>query len=298
MGTGMLGSLIGGLLRDGLVLAGAGGLLSYRIALLAGVAFILASLVPFAGIRGRGPAAAPAIPDDPAGTGPAGITVEDEDGRLRNEAVNPGGAAAGAADRVSPDKPAHIPWVKLLLPGFLIGTGAGLTIPWINLYFKDVFGLGDGVIGLLFALGQVGTFVGIAAGPAMARRFGTTGAIVWCQALSIPFIIVLAWLHWLPLVVLAYLARQSLMNMSTPILDSFSLEQVPASKRHLLNALRMLNWTGAWMFAAWLAGLLIGRWGYSPSFTATAICYTVGTVLFALFWGTSRRSTAEAPTRV
>jgi hypothetical protein len=46
--------------------------------------------------------------------------------------------------------------------------------------------------------------------------------------LSVPLILVLGWVHALPLALLAYLARQVLMNMSSPIQDNFTLELVPA----------------------------------------------------------------------
>ena len=67
----------------------------------------------------------------------------------------------------------------------------------------------------------------------------------------------LGWVRALPLALLAYLARQVLMNMSTPIQDNFALELVPPERQSLLNAVKMLSWTGSWTVAARISGELI-----------------------------------------
>ena len=176
--------------------------------------------------------------------------------------------------------------------------GAGLTIPYLNLYFKNEFGLGDSLIGVIFALGQVVTFLGMVSGPPIAKRLGKPMAIFFTQAISVPFILVLTYLRWLPLVVLAFLVRQALMNLSSPISDTFSLEQVPPSQQHFMNACKMLNWTGSWMVSAKISGWIIATHGFAPSFTLTAILYALSSVLFWIFWlGKRRAPNNQAPAR-
>jgi len=108
--------------------------------------------------------------------------------------------------------------------------------------------------------------------------------VFWSQALSVPFILVLTCVRALPLVALAFLARQTLMNMSTPVSDAFGLGLVPPRRHHLLNALRMLNWTGSWMVAARVSGVLIERSGFEASFVLTAALYAVSTALYGVFF--------------
>jgi MFS family permease len=258
-GTGVIGSLIAGLLKDGLAQATGDELLAYRATILLGAAFVLAGAIPFSRIS--------------PGKGDRGPEAPPEAGR---------GALArllGLRSRVDP-----ILYLKLLLPGFLVGLGAGLTIPYINLYFKNVFALRDSAIGAAVAAGQVSTFLGMAAAPALARRLGRRRSIVLTQGLSVPFILMLTYAPSFPLVLAAYLARQALMNLSTPLQDSFSLERVPADQRHFMNALKMLLWTGSWMIAAKASGALILAGGFAPSFTATAALYAASTTLFWSFF--------------
>ena len=292
MGTGLIGSLAGGFLKDGLVAAGVPETWAYRIGLLAGAAFVLAAFIPFAridegrGMRGTGTAATPAgaatETADPAGTDTGAATAP------------AAGGDAPAGDAAVPDRIGPALWVKLVLPGFLIGIGAGLTVPYLNLYFKLVFNLGDGAIGAAVAAGQVATFVGMAASPLLARKIGKARSVFVTQGVSIPLILVLAFVGSLPLALAAYLARQVFMNMSTPISDNFALELVPQSRQGLVNAVKMLAWTGSWAISARISGSLIDSRGFAPSFVLTASCYALSTLLFWLFFirGKPRHATA------
>jgi len=250
MGTGLIGSLAGGGLKDGLYALGLAEVAAYRIALLVGAAFVFAAFLPFASIE----ASSAPLPER--------RTAKPR----RFEGIDP------------------LLWAKLILPGFLVGLGAGLTIPYLNLYFKNVFGLGDAAIGAAVAAGQVATFAGMAAGPAIAKRLGKPRAVFWTQFLSVPLILVLGWVRALPLALLAYLARQVLMNMSTPIQDNFALELVPPERQSLVNALKMLSWTGSWTIAARISGDLIYESGFSTSFALTACLYAASTLCYRLFF--------------
>jgi len=250
MGTGVIGSLLGGGIKDLAFLALGDELLAYRIGLVVGALFVLAAGLPFSALR------------EPS---------------VRREGTTARGYPEG--DRISPGL-----WLKLLLPGALVGLGAGLTIPYLNLYFKRQFLLGDAAIGAAVAAGQVTTFLGMAAGPALAHRLGKARSVFVTQLVSVPLILVLAWIRSLPLALLAYLLRQALMNMATPIQDIFVLEKVPASRMIHLNAVKMLVWTGTWTLSARLSGWLIYQGGFPPSFTVTAALYGLSSVLFWAFF--------------
>jgi MFS family permease len=318
MGTGLIGSLAGGFLKDGLVAAGVPETWAYRIGLLAGAAFVLAAFIPFARIDERnamGDATKPGAPADGdcGATGAGGTPGQAGAGATADPASRAGGTAAavagaavagaagagavapaGAANGTKADRIGPALWVKLVLPGFLIGIGAGLTVPYLNLYFKLVFNLGDGAIGAAVAAGQVATFLGMAASPLLARKIGKARSVFVTQGVSIPLILVLAFVGSLPLALAAYLARQVFMNMSTPISDNFALELVPQSRQGLVNAVKMLAWTGSWAISARVSGGLIDSRGFAPSFVLTASCYALSTLLFWLFFirGKPRQATA------
>ena len=58
---------------------------------------------------------------------------------------------------------------RLTFPSAVVGLGAGLTIPFLNLYFRDRFSLQPGEIGEVFGTGQVLTTGAFLVGPAVAQ---------------------------------------------------------------------------------------------------------------------------------
>src|SRR5262249_2704599 len=62
--------------------------------------------------------------------------------------------------------------LPIALNAALIGLGAGLVIPFMNLYFKNRFGCSSAQIGVWFGVAQVCTAMASLSGPAVARRFG------------------------------------------------------------------------------------------------------------------------------
>lgn len=181
---------------------------------------------------------------------------------------------------------------KLTFPGFLIGCGAGLTIPFLNLYFRSRFDQDPQRIGLFFAIAQFLTMAGFLMGPVLARRFGHVRAIVVTELLSIPFFLILAVAGHLWLAVAAFWFRGALMNMNQPVSNAFAMEMVPPDQHASTNSMRMLAWNGSWMIATPLGGWLIERHGFTPNMVSTMGLYLVSAALFWVYFGGRRVGTA------
>jgi predicted MFS family arabinose efflux permease len=173
---------------------------------------------------------------------------------------------------------------KLVVPGFLVGMGAGLIIPFLNLYFRDRFGQDPREIGGFFAVSQFLTMLGFLAGAPLARRFGAVRSIVLTEALSIPFFLVLALSRDLWLAVLAFWMRGALMNMNTPVSNNFAMEVVAPDQQVVTNSLRMLAWNLSWMVSAQVGGWIIQRSGFATPMFLTMGLYAASAVLFYGFF--------------
>jgi predicted MFS family arabinose efflux permease len=180
---------------------------------------------------------------------------------------------------------------KLTLPGFLIGMGAGLIIPFLNLYFRDRFGQDPREIGAFFAVSQFLTMLGFLAGAPLARRMGAVRSIVLTEALSIPFFLILALTRDLSMAVFAFWMRGALMNMNAPISNNFAMEVVEPAEQTSTNSVRMLAWNVSWMVSAQTGGWLIQRRGFTAPMFLTIGLYAVSAALFYLFF---RRYDARA----
>jgi MFS family permease len=154
--------------------------------------------------------------------------------------------------------------VPIALNALLIGAGAGLVIPFMNLYFKDRFDCSSGQIGTYFSIAQVFTAAAALAAPAIARRYGKLRTAVASELLSLPFLVTLG--------------RET----HLPIARSTSLNN--------------MVWNVGWAASASLAGLVIERFGYDVPFYLTATLYLIAALTFyRAFRGTREGAAAPAP---
>jgi len=202
-----------------------------------------------------------------------------------------GGPAPEAATPVTPWEQlrelTEVDWglqLKLALPAALIGLGAGLIIPFLNLYFRDRFGLTPASIGALFALMQAFMVLGNLFGPAVSRRLGLVRGVVATQLLSVPFMAALALSHSFPIVVVAFLFRAGLMNMNQPLTTHFAMEVVPEREHAITNSLLSLSWFVAWSISADIGGALIQRRGYTEPLLLAAALYILASILYWAFF--------------
>ncbi len=183
--------------------------------------------------------------------------------------------------------------LKLTLPHFIVGLGAGMIIPFLNLFFRDRFGQGPEEIGLFYALQHLTMFIGVMAAPALIKKLGMVRTIVGTELLSIPFMLILAFSYNLPLVLAAYLVRGMLMNMGHPIGNNFAMEMVPKSFHGLVNALLMFSWTGSWMVSTRVAGIVIENYGYTLSLLIAIVLYVLSALLYYVAFRRTETVTAD-----
>lgn len=173
---------------------------------------------------------------------------------------------------------------RLVLPDLVLGFGAGLVIPFLNLYFANRFALGPREISWCFAGGQTLMTIGFLATSVVGRRLGLVKAVVAVELASVPFFVVLALSHHLPVAVMAFLARGALMNMAAPLYKNFAMKVVPDGWREVANGACHGAWNGAWVLAALVAGVLLESGGFTPVMLLAAVLYVVTSVLFWLLW--------------
>jgi len=175
---------------------------------------------------------------------------------------------------------------RLLLPialnYVLIGCGAGLVIPFMNLYFKNRFACSSAQIGAFFSVAAVATALTALLAPALARRFGTLRTAVAFELLSLPFLVTLGGETRLAVAVVAFWARATLMQSSTPLLNTFVMETLPAWLRARSASFNNLVWNVGWAVSATFAGVVIERWGYALPFYLTAGLYATAATTFYL----------------
>jgi MFS family permease len=174
---------------------------------------------------------------------------------------------------------------KLILPMLLTSLGAGLIMPFMNVFYRVVHNQPDPVIGALFAWGALAMGIGLLLAPPLADRMGKIQLVVISQAISIPFLIVLGFTQIFWLSAAAYYIRLALMNMSSPVYNTFVMEQVDPSARATVASLVSMSWNFGWAFSPTVSGYLQVNYGFGPPFIGTIIFYVVSIYLYwAFFW--------------
>ncbi|MBK8782864.1 MAG: MFS transporter [Anaerolineales bacterium] len=174
---------------------------------------------------------------------------------------------------------------KLILPMLLTSLGAGLVMPFMNVFFRQVHHQSDPVIGTLFAWGSLAMGIGLLVAPPLAERTGKIQLVVITQALSIPFLILLGFspIFWIGAA--TYYVRLALMNMSSPVYQTFIMEHVEPSARATVASLTSMAWNFGWAFSPTISGWLQVRYGFGPPFIGTIILYTISVIMYwAFFW--------------
>jgi len=192
---------------------------------------------------------------------------------------DPSRHAASQADIVSTTSP------RLLIGRYvattaLTGAGAGLIVPYFNLYFRDWVGSGVSEIGTVFALSQLTTAIGGALSPLMTRRFGLTAGVTITQLASLPFMLIMAVTHDFWICAGCFLFRGAFMNMGIPIREQLMMSIVPTSLRASAAAAESLAWFLSWGIVMSFSGSLIIHRGYSFCLYLTFFLYLAASVLF------------------
>ena len=185
---------------------------------------------------------------------------------------------------------------KLVLPMLITSIGAGLIMPFMNVFFRVVHQKSDPVIGALFAWGSLAMGIGLLIAPPLAERYGKIQIVVITQALSVPFLIMLGFAPWFWMSAAAYYVRLALMNMSGPVYQTFVMEQVSPDARATVASLTSMAWNFGWAFSPTISGELQVAYGFGPPFIGTILLYTIAIFMYwAYFW---RGKAKEIPSPV
>lgn len=184
---------------------------------------------------------------------------------------------------------------KLATPNFLIGFGAAILIPYMNVFFKDKFDISDSLLGLLFSLSSLFIAIGALFGPVLTTRLGgKIRTVAFTQLGSVVFMLMIGFVPSIWIAGFAVLVRSALMNMSSPLYSAFCMEQTPEHQQGTASSLLNIAWQVGWSVGPYISGIVQERYGFSPLFIATTILYIVAVaVMWRMFHNSERLPSRE-----
>jgi MFS family permease len=180
--------------------------------------------------------------------------------------------------------------LKMIAPQVLLGFGAAILIPYMNVFFKFRFNISDSLLGILFSLSSLMIGIGTVIGPRLATRLGgKVRALVVTQSSSLVFLLVMGFAPMLWLSSIGYLMRTALMNMASPLYTAFCMEHTPEHEQGFVNSVLNLSWNIGWAVGPFVSGVVQQNYGFAPLFIATAILYFIAIILQWKFFDTVDR---------
>ena len=183
--------------------------------------------------------------------------------------------------------------LKLALPNLVIGFGAAVLMPYMNVYFSDKFSISDQDLGILFSLLSITTGIGSIIAPYLVNVLGgKVRTVVFTQSASILFLFLLGFSPWYGLVAISFLIRGTLMNMAAPIYNAFAMEQIDERQLGVVNSVLELAWQMGWAVGPYISGFgkPMPNAGFGPLFVATIILYGLANVMT---WGFFQKKDIE-----
>lgn len=180
--------------------------------------------------------------------------------------------------------------LRALVPTLIIATGAGLTIPFISLFFDKVHHLDKGGFSVLSAIAAFLVAYCAMLVPKVKKHIGYKIAIPTTQSLAVFSLVALATTQFynqysIALIIASacYLLRQPLMNMAGPMTTELVLNYVGKENREITSALTAAIWSGSWVLSGLMVKILFAHhFEFVNIFLITSLLYAFGVIMYYL----------------
>lgn len=183
---------------------------------------------------------------------------------------------------------------QLALINLIMGFGAAILIPYLNVFLKGKFAIGDQLLGLIFSLSSLLVFLGSLATPWLVKL--TRSRIiptVATQGASLLFLFTLGFSPILWFAVVSLLLRTVLMQMSSPLLENFAMLLSSPEEQATISSVRGIGWQSGQAVGVFISGLVQTRFGFSPLFITTGILYSISILLTWVYFRPSEKELAH-----
>ncbi len=179
---------------------------------------------------------------------------------------------------------------KAVFPVLMIATGAGLTVPFFNLFFFNVFGLDSAQYSLLGSITSVSVLAVSLLAPKVKQRFGYE-AITTTQSFGVLMLILLGSTDFLSeytiyaiyLAIACYVLRQPCMSLANPMISEMVMYYVGKKNQEMLSAIISSVWAGSLFFSSQIfRALRAYEFRYGLILYITAILYVFGVISYYL----------------
>lgn len=169
---------------------------------------------------------------------------------------------------------------NLAVYNMFIGFGAGLVVPFFNVFLTEQLKAGTEQVGFIMAGSSVVLIFAVLLSPRLVDKFGKVKSVVLSQGSSIPLLIVMGLSPGIWPVTIAYWLRHGLMNLSNPITGSFAMEIVEPEQRATTASLISMANNLCRAVSATVGGFMMDNFGNGSPYFLTAIIYSMAVMWY------------------
>ncbi len=168
--------------------------------------------------------------------------------------------SAGLGDsrkRLSWDR--SVPWrrvLRLAFPLFVFGLSGGLTFPFFNLIFRDLFGISDSAIGSVIGMGWLVMGLMPLLNPAWEARLGRAGALTALMIASAVAFVGFSLSQALLIAVLFYVMAIGLRNTMQPLFQPLLMDSLKSEYHNIASSVSLALWNIGWFVSTLSFGWL------------------------------------------
>jgi MFS family permease len=169
---------------------------------------------------------------------------------------------------------------KFSTANMMIGLGAGLIIPLIPTWFYLRFNVTDVFSGPLIAVSNIAMGLAAVGSPGIAKRIGLVKGIVLTQILSTIFLFAMPFTPTALVAGPLYVVRAMLMNMSSPLSDTFLMSMIAEDERATASSFNVVIWRLPNAASTVVGGSLLSGGDLSLPFYLCTVLYVSSITLF------------------
>ncbi len=182
-------------------------------------------------------------------------------------------------------------WDKItfaLLPTFIIAVGAGMSVPFIPLFFSEVFSVDYREFSGYGFIAYLAVFIMMFLAPNIKDKFGMKIGIPLTQTFAVGCLITLGlmemnslWSWALIVALIAYILRQPFMSIAQPLTTEVIMAYVGKNNHEITASLMALIWNGSFVVSSIAFGIMRNNnVAFSTIFFCTATLYLISIIWY------------------
>jgi len=184
---------------------------------------------------------------------------------------------------------------QLTLINVIMGFGAAILIPYLNVFLTNKFAIGDDLLGIIFSVSSLMVFMGSLVTPWLFRlSHSRIIPTVVTQGISVVFLLTLGFSPFLWFAAISMLLRTVLMQMSSPLLENYAMLVSSPEEQGTIASVRGIGWQTGQAVGIFISGLVQTRFGFPPLFIATSLCYIIAIGMTWVFFRPQEKAAIHA----